>query len=68
MAGPTDDGRSSGRLVLVAVLGFILLVPPLVAALDRGRQVLGVPVIWAYLLLAWAALIALIAVVAGRSG
>jgi peptidoglycan/LPS O-acetylase OafA/YrhL len=68
MAGPEDDGRLTGRLTLVAVLGLVLLAPPLIAAFDHGGQVLGVPVIWAYLLVVWAALIGLIAVVAGRSG
>jgi hypothetical protein len=68
MAGPEDDDRLTGRLVLVAVLGFVLLAPPLIAAFDHGGQVLGVPVIWAYLFVVWATLIGLIAVVAERSG
>jgi hypothetical protein len=68
MAGPEDDDRLTGRLALVGVLGFVLLVPPLIAAFDQGGQVLGVPVVWAYLLVAWAALIGVIAVVVGRSG
>jgi hypothetical protein len=68
MAGPRDDDRLTGWLVLGGVLGFVLLAPPLVAAFDHGGRVLGVPAIWAYLFLVWAAVIAVIAVVVRRSG
>ncbi len=68
MAGPERNDRLTGWLVLVGVLGLVLFAPPLVAAFDHGGQVLGVPVIWAYLLLAWAAVIGLITVVVRRSG
>ena len=68
MAGPTDNDRLTGSLVMVAVLGLVLLAPPVIAAFDHGGQVFGVPVIWAYLLVAWAALIGLIALLVRRSG
>jgi hypothetical protein len=67
MAGPGDTDRLTARLVLVAVLGLVLLAPPLIAAFDRGGQIFGVPVLWAYLFVAWAALIGLIAALVGRS-
>jgi hypothetical protein len=68
MAGSADGNRLTGSLVLAGVLGFVLLAPPVVAAFDRGGQVFGVPVIWAYLFVMWAALIALIAFLVGRYG
>ena len=67
MAGRTDNDRLTGSLVLVGVLGLVLLAPPVIAAFDGG-QVFGVPVVWAYLIGAWAGLIALIAVLVRRSG
>lgn len=68
MAGPKDSDRLTGWLVLVGVLGFVLFAPPLVAAFDHGGHVLGIPVVWAYLFVAWAAVIGLIALVVRRSG
>jgi hypothetical protein len=67
MAGPRDDERFTGRLVLVAGLGFVLFAPPLIAAFDRGGHLLGVPVVWVYLFLAWAVVIGLVAVLVARS-
>jgi hypothetical protein len=66
--GARDDERLNGRLVAVAVLGFVLFVPPLLAAFDRPVQVLGVPLLWAYLMLAWAVVIGLVATLVRRSG
>jgi hypothetical protein len=57
--------RVAARLVAVAVLGFGLFVPPLMSLFDRRARVLGVPVLPAYLFIAWALVIGLI-VVAGR--
>lgn len=68
MDGPQDDERVSGRLVAVAMLGFLLFVPPLLSAFDHGGQVFGVPTIWAYLFVAWAVVIGLVATLGGRSG
>jgi hypothetical protein len=68
MDEPREDERVTGRLAAVAALGFVLFVPPLLSAFDRGGQVFGVPTLWAYLLAAWAVVIALVAVLSGRSG
>jgi hypothetical protein len=68
MTGPADHDRLTGSLALAGVLGLVLLAPPVIAAFDHRGQVFGVPVVWAYLLVAWAALIALVAVLVGRSG
>jgi hypothetical protein len=54
--------RRGARLVAVAVLAFLLFGWPFLAVFDVPSQVLGVPVLWAYLLVAWAAVIALLAV------
>jgi hypothetical protein len=61
------DDRSA-RLAAVAVLGFVLLGPPLFGVFDRDVTVLGVPLLWAYLFGAWALVIALVGVAGRRSG
>lgn len=67
MAGPpASDDRTVARLTAVAALGFLLLVPPLVALFDRGARVAGVPVICLYLFGVWAGIICLVAVVVRR--
>ena len=61
MAESRDDEQLTGRLVAVAALRFVLIVPPLLAQFDHMDQVFGVPTIWAYLYLVWA-----VVIVAGR--
>jgi hypothetical protein len=61
-----DDERLTGRLTAVAMLGFLLFVPPLLALFDRRAWVFGVPALWAYVFAAWALVIVLVAVVVGR--
>jgi hypothetical protein len=68
MKGPAGSEQFGGRLVAVAVLGFLLLVPPLVSIFDRGGQVFGIPGIWVYLFLVWAVIIGLVAALVRRSG
>lgn len=53
--------RSAGQLVAVAVLAFLLFNHPFLTIFDKPVQVLGVPLLWAYLLTAWALVIALVA-------
>lgn len=61
------DGRlSSARLVALAVLGFLLLNGPLLTIADSDATVAGIPVLYAYLFVVWAALIALIALAVHR--
>jgi len=59
-------GRSQ-RLVAAGMLGFLLFGYPLMALFDRDTLVLGVPLLWAYLMVAWAALIAVAAALVRRS-
>lgn len=68
MAAPRDEERLGARLVTVAAFGALLLLPPLLPQFNRAELVLGVPLLWGYLFLAWAAIIGLIAAVLGRSG
>jgi hypothetical protein len=68
VAAPRDDERFGARLVAVAAFGAVLLLPPLLPQFNRAELVLGVPLLWGYLFLAWATIIGLIAAVLGRSG
>jgi hypothetical protein len=64
VSGPPDGGARGAmgeRLVAVAVLAFLLFNYPLLALFDVPARVLGVPLLWAYLMTAWAAVIALVA-------
>jgi hypothetical protein len=65
-----DDGEHdeqlTGRLTAVAMLGFLLFVPPLLALFDRQLWIFGLPALWVYIFVAWAVVIVLAAVVIGR--
>jgi hypothetical protein len=63
-----EADRSTPRLVAVAVLGFILFFSPLVLVFDRRAQLFGVPVLAAYLFLAWVLIIGLVAAITTQSG
>ena len=67
MADSRDDERLAGRLVAVAALGMVLIVPPLLAQFDRTDRIFGVPGLWAYLYAVCAFVIVLVAVIGGRS-
>jgi len=56
------------RLVALFVLGWLLFSYPLLSIFDTGGTVAGIPVLYAWLFGAWAALIALLIVVVERSG
>jgi hypothetical protein len=60
-----EESRS-GQLVAAAALGLLLFGYPLVAVFDVPATVLGVPVLWAYLFVAWAAVIAVVALALRR--
>lgn len=51
------------RLVAVFVLGCVLFNFPVLAVFNRAGDVFGIPVLYAYIFLAWAALIALVALI-----
>jgi hypothetical protein len=56
------------RLVALCLLGFLLFNYPILALFNRAGLVLGIPVLYAYIFAAWALLIALMAIIVGRSG
>jgi hypothetical protein len=60
-----DEARGQ-RFVALCMLGMVLFNFPILALFNVSGTLLGVPVLYAYLFLAWAALIALMAVVAER--
>ena len=55
------------RLVALFLLGVLLFNYPLLAVFNRSAEVLGIPVLYAYIFFAWAALIGLLALVVERS-
>jgi hypothetical protein len=58
--------RRGARLVSAAVLGALLFGYPLIAVFDVPATVFGVPVLWAYLFVAWATVIAVAALALRR--
>ncbi|MFR9795289.1 hypothetical protein ACL02U_05175 [Streptomyces sp. MS06] len=67
MSRSRDDEQLAQRLAAVGALGFLLITPPFLARFDHVDQVFGIPVLGAYLFLVWAIVIALVAVIGGRS-
>ena len=57
----------SQRLVALFLLGAVLFNYPLLALFNRAADVFGIPVLYAYVFLSWALLIALLALVIERS-
>lgn len=56
------------RLVAIFLLGCVLLNYPLLFLFNRGVMVFGIPLLYAYIFLVWAGLIALMAWVIERQG
>ncbi len=55
------DRLKGARLAAAAVLALLLFNYPFLAVFDTDALVLGVPVLWTYLFIVWAAVIALAA-------
>ena len=67
LAERTDQAPQRGpRLLFVAAVFTLLLTYPLLSAFDRPTRVAGVPLVYLYVLLAWALLVALTGWLAGR--
>jgi hypothetical protein len=62
-----NDVRAQ-RFVALAMLGTLLFNYPVLALFNVSGTLAGVPVLYAYIFIAWAALIALMAFVAEASG
>ena len=60
-----SEFQSKGqRFVALCMLGLVLFNYPILALFNVSGTMLGVPVLYAYLFVAWAALIALMVIVA----
>jgi len=60
-----SEFQSKGqRFVALCMLGLVLFNYPILALFNVSGTVLGVPVLYAYLFVAWAALLALMVIVA----
>ena len=59
------EGRGQ-RLIAICMLGFVLFNFPILALFNVPKTVFGVPVLYAFIFLAWALLIALMAWVVER--
>lgn len=60
------DRERGPALVALAVLGLVLLNYPILAIADVEGTVLGIPVLWAYLFMVWAAFVAAAALLVRR--
>jgi hypothetical protein len=56
-----SDPLRGARMVAVAALSVLLFGFPLMALFDVNVRVLGVPLLWAYLFIAWAVVIGVVA-------
>ena len=56
-----NDSLRSARMVAVAALALLLFGFPLMALFDVDVRVLGVPLLWAYLFIAWGVVVAVVA-------
>ena len=61
-------GARAARLAFLFILGVLLFNYPLLALFNVQGSFFGVPVLYAYIFLAWGVLIALVAVVMERGG
>jgi hypothetical protein len=61
-----SDEAKGQRFVALCMLGMVLFNFPVLALFNIPGTLFGVPVLYAYLFLAWAALIALMAWIANR--
>ena len=59
---------SEARIACAFLLGCVLFGFPMIAVFNVGGRVFGIPVLFAYLFAAWAALIALVALVLETRG
>jgi hypothetical protein len=63
-----DPESRAQRMVALCMLGCVLFNFPVLALFNVSESVLGVPVLYAYIFIAWALLIALMAWVAEKRG
>jgi len=61
-----SEEKKGSRFVALSMLGMLLFNFPILALFNLPGTLFGVPVLYAYIFMAWAALIALMALVAER--
>jgi hypothetical protein len=61
-----SEEKKSQRFVALCMLGMVLFNFPILALFNVDATLFGVPALYAYVFIAWAALIALMALVAER--
>jgi hypothetical protein len=59
-------GLIAERLIGLFLFGLLLLTPPLIGAFDKATFVGGIPLLYLYLFLSWALLIALTVLIVER--
>jgi hypothetical protein len=62
------DSLKGQRLVALCILGLALFNYPILAIFNIGGDVLGIPVLYAYIFAAWLLLIGLMALAVERGG
>ncbi len=67
-ARPSRPGRAGARSVALFLLGIVAFNAPLMAIFSVDTRVLGVPLLYLYLFLAWGALIAFVRLAARPGG
>ena len=58
--------RTRELLITLFVLGALLLTPPLLVVFNQATRLFGVPILYLYLFVVWAALITLVALAVER--
>jgi hypothetical protein len=61
-----SDETGSQRFVALCMLGLLLFNYPILALFNVSGTFFGIPILYAYIFIAWAALIALMALVVDR--
>jgi len=61
-------GIAGERFVALFILGVLLFTPPFLFIFDNSATVVGIPVLYLYLFVAWAALIGLMALAIEKMG
>ena len=60
------QGRTRELLIALFLLGVLLLSPPLLIVFNQATSLFGVPALYLYVFVVWAALIALVALAVER--
>lgn len=63
----TRSGTASERFVALFLLGVLLFNPPFLSIFDNSATIVGLPLLYFYLFVAWAVLIALMALAIEKS-